>query len=60
MSGYYTPPDDYAMDPPLMNGSAHSVSGERPERDRVEELRSVVEEVTRRPLPRPQRKPGFY
>lgn len=59
MSGFWTPPDDYAYEPQLTQGSAHSVSGDRPERDRVEDLRSVVEEVTRKPVPRPIRKMGF-
>lgn len=60
MSGFWTPPDDYAYEPQLTQGGAHSVSNDRPERDRVEELRRAVEEVTRKPVVRPQRKAGFY
>lgn len=41
-------------------GSAHSVGSDGPERDRVEELRKTVEEVTRKPVQRPVRKIGFY
>lgn len=40
-------------------GSAHSISGEPTERDPVEALRDVVEEVTRRPVPRQQKRMGF-
>lgn len=40
-------------------GSAHSVSGEPPPRDRVQELRAVVEEITRKPLPERTRRIGF-
>lgn len=60
MSGYWNIPDDYAYEPPITSGSAHSVSGDGPDRDRVEDLRRTVEEVTRRPVQRPVRKIGFY
>ena len=40
-------------------GAAHSVGGDGPERDVVSELRAVVEEVTRKPLPAVVRKIGF-
>lgn len=40
-------------------GSAHSISGEPADRDPVEALRDVVEEVTRRPVPRQQTRMGF-
>lgn len=60
MSGYWTIPDDYAYEPQVTHGSAHSVSGDSPDRDRVEDLRRVVEEVTRKPVVRPVRKLGFY
>lgn len=60
MSGYVVVPDDLAYEPQITHGSAHSVSNDPPERDRVEDLRRTVEEVTRKPLPRPVRKPGFY
>jgi hypothetical protein len=60
VSGFWTPPDDYAYDLPIIQGGAHSVSSEAPERDRVEDLRRTVEEVTRKPLPRPVKRMGFY
>ncbi len=40
-------------------GSAHSVSGEVPERDLVAELRQVVAEVTGKPVEAPSRRIGF-
>lgn len=60
MSGYVFVPDDLAYEPQVTHGSAHSVSSDGPERDRVEDLRRTVEEVTRRPVQRPVRKVGFY
>jgi hypothetical protein len=60
VSGYWTVPDDYACDPQITHGSTHSVSSDEPERDRVEDLRVVVEEVTRKPVQRQPKKLGFY
>jgi hypothetical protein len=60
MSGYWYAPDDHADEPQTTHGSAHSVSGDGPDRDRAEEVRRVAEEVARRPIPRPARKLGFY
>lgn len=60
MSGYVFVPDDLAYEVPITHGSAHSVSGDEPERDPAEQVRRVAEEVTRRPMPRPVRKFGFY
>lgn len=60
MSGYWSAPDDYVYEPNTFSGSAHSGSGEAPEKDRAEEVRKVAEEVSRKPIPRTQRKIGFY
>jgi hypothetical protein len=59
VSGYVFVPDDLAYEPPITHGSAHSVSGDGPDRDRVEEVRRVAEEVSRKSVPRPVRKVGF-
>ena len=51
--------DEYSY-PVHMQGAAHSVSSEAPDRDVVAELRAVVEEVTGKPLPPPRaRRMGF-
>ena len=42
--------DDNAPSPGTI-GSHHTLSGDAPPRDPVAELRQVVEEVTRQPLP---------
>lgn len=59
MAGYWYPPDDHAMEPQQSNGSAHSVSSDAPDEDRAEKVRRVAEEVSRKPMPRPQRRMGF-
>jgi hypothetical protein len=59
MSGYWEVPNDYAYPVDIGHGSAHSVSSEQPPRDRVEELRRVVEEVTRKEIKREIRRIGF-
>jgi len=41
-------------------GSAHGVSGDRPEQNIVDRLRQTVEEITGKPLPKePERRIGF-
>lgn len=40
------PWDYYYYDVPIMSGSAHSVSSERPDYDAAEAVRRVAEEVT--------------
>jgi hypothetical protein len=60
MSGFVFVPDDTSYEPQLIHGSAHSISGDGPSMDRVEDLRKVVEEVTRKPVVRPHVKLGFY
>jgi hypothetical protein len=60
---YARPHADYDLDWPPGPGSvgaAHSVSGDRPDRDIVQELHDTVEEVTRKPVARAARKIGFY
>ena len=59
MSGYWYVPDDHAVEPALTHGSAHGVNGDRPERDRAEEVRRVAEEVSGKPMPRQVRRFGF-
>jgi len=59
MSGFWYPPDDQAPDPQIFSGSAHSVSGEKPEDSPAERVRKVAEEVSRKPMPRPVRRMGF-
>lgn len=57
--------DNWDYDPGFTTGqgSTHQVSSDGPEQDeKVNELRKVVEEVTRKPLPKaaPKAKMGFY
>ncbi len=53
--------DDYPFVPsPGTIGSNHSLSSDAPERDIIDRLYDVVEEVTRKPLIRHTRKMGFY
>ena len=59
VSGYWYAPDDHAADPQTTHGSAHSVSGDGPLRDRAEEVRRVAEEVSRKTMPRPVKRFGF-
>lgn len=60
MSGFWFPPDDFASEPQQFSGSAHSVSGEKPEDDAAEKVRKVAEEIARKPLPKqPKRRIGF-
>lgn len=60
MAGYWFSPDDYAPEPPTVQGSGHSVSSEPPPNDPAEEVRKVAEEVARKPMPRPApRRIGF-
>ena len=40
-------------------GSAHSVSGDYPDEDRAEQVRSVAEEVARKTFHRPKKRIGF-
>jgi hypothetical protein len=60
VSGFWEAPNDYQYEPQTSSGSAHSASGETPDYDAVEALRSVVEEITRKPVKRECRKIGFY
>jgi hypothetical protein len=41
-------------------GAGHSVSTDSPDYDVIDDLRKTVEEVTRRPVARVNRKIGFY
>lgn len=41
-------------------GSAHSLDGYSPDKDPVNALHEVVEEITGKPLAKPPRKLGFY
>ena len=60
MSGFWYPPDDQAREPETFSGSAHSVSGEKPDECKAEAVRKVAEEVSRKPMPRPApRRMGF-
>jgi len=56
MGGYWIAPDDYAPDPQVFSGSAHSVSGEKEEEDKAELVRKVAEEVSGKKMPRPPTK----
>ena len=61
MSGYWHVPDDYAYEPPVVSGSAHSVSGDAPDRDPAEKVREIAEKIARKPIPRPApRRMGFF
>lgn len=53
MSGYWEAPNDYSLPFDSGQGSAHSVSSTPPDDDPAEEVRRVVEEVTRKQVPRP-------
>lgn len=59
MSGYWEAPDDYALDYGTWTGSAHSVSGDKTEKDIVEQLRDAVEDTTGKPVQRQERRMGF-
>ena len=60
MSGFWYPPDDQAPDTQTFSGSAHSVSGEKPDDCPADRVRRVAEEVSRKSMPRPApRRMGF-
>lgn len=60
MSGYWFPPDDYAIEPAYINGSAHSVSSDPGPQDKAEMVHKIAEEVSGKEIPKkPVRRIGF-
>lgn len=60
MGGYWHSPDDYQQDAGTFSGSAHSVSSDKPDDDKADQVRKVAEEIARKPIPRPApRRMGF-
>ena len=53
MSGFWYPPYDESPDSGTFNGSAHSISGETPDKDPAEAVRKVADKITGQTMPRP-------
>jgi hypothetical protein len=51
--------DDYWVPSPWGQGQAGAIDGYAPDRDVVQELRAVVEEITGKPVSQPKRRIGF-